>query len=261
MNTILNIIPWALAILAGVLYYFSRKKAKHAEFLETHSNTLEKMIEEKERENIRVKKDLEDKSGSIATLKGLVNDCNAILEKNSLRIRSLEEDSLRLQNQLDQAQELNESYENNLILKPVNGISFQGIFEKLGEMQFTNSAIILGNGQIKLRAIELLHQDHITAIQKLQKAGLFPENLLEDEAVFKFDPKTLEVTIQMISLNKEGSPTGFGTWDWFLFCRDEFIAQLSDYISNLLQEGKRHEIAQQVIAEITAPAGSEVTSA
>ena len=69
-------------------------------------------------------------------------------------------------------------------------------------MRFTNSATILSNGQIKLKAIELLHQDHITAIKKLEKAGLFPPNLTEEKGIFQFDPKSMEVTIQMIDLDE-----------------------------------------------------------
>lgn len=240
MNTFLNILPWALAILAGVLYYFSRQKAKKAEFLETHSDTLQKMLEEKELDNIRLQKDLEDKSGSISTLKNLVKEYNEENEKYTKRIKSLEDENYAITKELDNSSQPSRN---------------APVFIK--DFDFIYKSEIRANS-IKL-ALSLLIGDNqlFDVFKRLLNSKLLPDSIAE---AIHLQPKTLEVLIWTQDYNEDGEPTNSLSWNEIVTQMAHKKRIINEYLLNVIQDSNRAMVVHQALNDVPLKE-SEVASA
>jgi hypothetical protein len=119
----------------------------------------------------------------------------------------------------------------------------RGILEALNDVRFVNTATI-NHHKITLQASELLKEDHISLISKLDKIKAFPESIKSD---YNFDVKNLTVDFSLMEINGEGDPIGFKSWDHFLLEREAFISELNEYLRLVIKKSSTDMAVMEVL--------------
>jgi hypothetical protein len=244
MNTLLNILPWVLAIVAGALYFFKSKEV--SKFLDRlkfaeQSAAINSANFQKEFSRANELKTQIDSTyqPKIWNLESEKLDLEAKLLTAQYDNQMLQEANSNLQHVLD----------TEVIISP-NTLDLRLFIEKYEDLGFVNSAVI-NLHSITLRDMEIIHENHINVIRSLAKKGYFRQDIADK---FQYSPKTGEVIFSLLKMDTEGNPTAGKNWQDFLIERNDFRKTVTEYIEGVIGQREINRAVEEAIE------GKEVAS-
>lgn len=220
MNTLINILPWIAAIGSVALYI-----VKTAQF---------KVLQEKSSKKIN--EELNNNTSLLQEIEHISNRYQEYKEENltlKYDLSSLKADNQALKEMLQDPSKNPEAVDLRLFLKNYE------------DLRFVNSGTI-NTRSIKLKDIEIIHEEHINVIRNLAKEDYFRNDLKKK---FNYNPSTGEVNFYLFEFDSEGDPIKVKNFKDFLQERLDFKNTITEYIVGLIGQRAINKAVDKAIAE------------